>query len=170
MNEEQLELIGLTADSPQGGTLVAERDPSQSAVLVLPKKSVEEREALCALTMEEISEYGNLKLAFKKVKANDGAPGIDRKTIGEVEANLEEILNQLQQQLKQGEYKPGDIRRAWIPKSGGGEKRAWHSQCGGQDRTAGDASKDAAAIRARVSCQQSWIPSWEKLSHGDCRG
>jgi len=122
MNEEQLELIGLTADSPRGVTKKAERDLSQSAAYVMPKKQVEDREALCTITMEEISTYENLKLAFSKVKANDGAPGPDKQTIKAVEANLENILGELQRELRQEEYEPGNIRRVWIPKSGGGER------------------------------------------------
>ena len=74
------------------------------------------------MTMEEVAEDGNLKRAFGKVKENQGAPGPDRQTIREVEKHLEERLSELHRALLDGSYRPGMIRRVWIPKSGGGQR------------------------------------------------
>lgn len=61
----------------------------------------------------------NLKVAFKRVKANKGAPGIDGVTIEEYEQNLEEELNQLRQEAQSWSYKPTPVRRVEIPKPNG---------------------------------------------------
>ncbi|MBI2893012.1 MAG: group II intron reverse transcriptase/maturase [Deltaproteobacteria bacterium] len=74
------------------------------------------------MTMEEVACHGNLRRAFEKVASNDGAPGPDRQSIEEVEAHLGEILPPLSRALLEGSYRPGMVRRVWIPKSGGGQR------------------------------------------------
>jgi RNA-directed DNA polymerase len=74
------------------------------------------------MTMEEIANETNLRMAFSRVAANRGAPGPDRQSIGEVRTNLAECLCQLHRSLLDGTYRVGDIRRVWIPKSGGGQR------------------------------------------------
>ena len=53
---------------------------------------------------------------------NQGAPGPDRQSIEEVGNHLPEVLSTLARTLQDGSYRPGDIRRVWIPKSGGGQR------------------------------------------------
>ncbi len=72
--------------------------------------------------MEEVASDGNLKRAFEAVASNDGAPGPDRQSIAEVRQHLGEILPKLKRELLDGSYRPGMIRRVWIPKSGGGQR------------------------------------------------
>lgn len=120
--KEQLEFTQFTADSPQGDTVKLERGRPQSGTQVLPRKLRGNRKALFAITMEEIASSNNLRLAFQRVKANKGAAGIDGRTVEEVGKHLDNIVEELHRELLNGEYLPGNIRRAWIPKSGG-EKR-----------------------------------------------
>jgi group II intron reverse transcriptase/maturase len=70
--------------------------------------------------MEEVVE--RLEGAFDKVAANKGAPGPDRQTIEEVRKHLPEVLAKLSAALLEGTYQPGEIRRVWIPKGGGGQR------------------------------------------------
>jgi len=74
------------------------------------------------MTMEEVASHGNLMRAFEGVASNDGAPGPDRQSIEEVRAHLGEILPALSRALLSGSYRPGMVRRVWIPKSGGGQR------------------------------------------------
>ncbi len=61
--------------------------------------------------------------AWKRVKANGGAGGIDRMTIADVEGyGLEKFIQEMQQELKEGTYHPKQVRRTYIPK-GKTEKR-----------------------------------------------
>jgi retron-type reverse transcriptase len=60
--------------------------------------------------------------AMKRVVSNKGAAGPDRQTIEDVKKHGREILRNLSGALLDGSYRPGDIRRAWIPKSGGGQR------------------------------------------------
>lgn len=57
--------------------------------------------------------------AFKAVKKNRGAAGIDKMTISMYERNLPENLRSLMRELKQGLYQPVPLKRVYIPKDGG---------------------------------------------------
>lgn len=57
--------------------------------------------------------------AFKAVKRNRGAAGIDKQSIAMFEANLENNLAALQLDLKSGSYQPLPLRRSYIPKAPG---------------------------------------------------
>jgi retron-type reverse transcriptase len=57
--------------------------------------------------------------AFKAVKKNRGAAGIDKMSIAMYESNLSENLLSLMRELKQGTYQPIPLRRVYIPKGDG---------------------------------------------------
>jgi RNA-directed DNA polymerase len=64
-----------------------------------------------------------LREAWKRVKGNRGAAGVDRLTLAEVEAyGVERLLGELQCALREGSYRPVPVRRVMIPKSGGGRR------------------------------------------------
>ena len=60
--------------------------------------------------------------AFKKVKANQGAAGVDRQTIADFEADLSNNLYKLWNRLSSGSYFPPPVRRVYIPKGDGGTR------------------------------------------------
>jgi RNA-directed DNA polymerase len=60
--------------------------------------------------------------AFKAVKKNRGAAGIDKVSIAMYESNLSENLLCLMRELKQGLYKPKPLRRVHIPKGNGNSR------------------------------------------------
>ncbi len=73
--------------------------------------------------MDKVYALPNLRRAFERVKANRGAAGVDHVTVEEFECHLEENLEKLSRSLEDGSYRPQAIRRVWIPKPGGKEKR-----------------------------------------------
>ena len=60
-----------------------------------------------------------LGVGFELVRRNHGAPGIDGVSIIDFEANLDEELSQLQQELSNWTYQPSPVRRVEIPKPDG---------------------------------------------------
>ena len=60
-----------------------------------------------------------LGVGFELVRRNRGAPGIDGVSITDFEANLDEELSQLQQELTTWTYQPSPVRRVEIPKPDG---------------------------------------------------
>ena len=73
--------------------------------------------------IDKVWNPANLQSAFRKVKANGGAAGVDRVTVKDFEKRLEENLNKVAEQLRTGPYQPQPIRRVWIPKPGSRETR-----------------------------------------------
>lgn len=60
--------------------------------------------------------------AYKRVKANDGAAGVDGQTIEELEKDLANNLFKLWNRMSSGSYFPQPVRRVEIPKSDGGKR------------------------------------------------
>jgi RNA-directed DNA polymerase len=60
-----------------------------------------------------------LEQAFKAVRANRGAAGIDKVSLEMFEANLAENLQALERDLKDGSFRPLPLRRKLIPKEPG---------------------------------------------------
>jgi len=72
--------------------------------------------------LEEVASEANLARALLNVVRNKGAPGIDGQTVEEAEAQAPRLLADLRRDLLAGRFRPGDIRRVWLPKPGGGER------------------------------------------------
>ena len=73
--------------------------------------------------LERILQPTNLNNAYKKVKSNKGAGGVDGMSVDELLLFLRNNQVQLIQQLKDGKYKPNPVRRVEIPKETKGEFR-----------------------------------------------
>ena len=73
--------------------------------------------------MERILHKDNLNKAYKKVKSNKGAGGIDGMSVDELPGFLKDNQRHLIQQIKDGKYKPNPVRRVEIPKETKGEFR-----------------------------------------------
>jgi len=95
-------------------------------------------------------------LAFRNVRRNRGAAGIDRESIDAFESNLDDNLLALMRRLKDGSYKPLPLRRVHIPKGPG------------QTRPLG-----IPAVRDRVAQEVVRLilsPLFERLFHDDSYG
>ncbi len=73
--------------------------------------------------LEQILQSDNLNKAYKKVKSNKGAGGVDGMSVDELLTFLRENRKQLIQKLREGKYKPNPVRRVEIPKETKGETR-----------------------------------------------
>jgi len=73
--------------------------------------------------MEEILSRDNLNLAYKKVKANKGAGGVDGMQVDEILPYLKQHGDRIIHQLRVGKYKPNPVRRVEIPKDERGKVR-----------------------------------------------
>lgn len=70
--------------------------------------------------IDKIYQRVNLELAFKRVKKNNGAPGIDGETVFDFALKLDENIEFLHEKLKTNTYKPSPVRRTEIEKPDGG--------------------------------------------------
>ena len=69
--------------------------------------------------IEEILDLENLSQAWKRVKGNKGAPGIDGMTVEDFPAFKREHWPRIARAIMEGTYRPAPVRRAWIPKPDG---------------------------------------------------
>lgn len=116
------------ADSPQGGDDGRYSDASENRPWLLHtarRKTTTGPAARAAdpdRLLEEVASEANLARALLNVIRNKGAPGVDGQTVEEAEAQAPRLLAALRHDLLAERFRPGDIRRVWIPKPGGGER------------------------------------------------
>jgi group II intron reverse transcriptase/maturase len=73
--------------------------------------------------MERVVERGNAQAALKRVKQNQGSPGVDGMAVDELPEYLAENWERIRAQLLEGTYQPKPVREVEIPKSGGGVRK-----------------------------------------------
>ncbi len=78
--------------------------------------------ALSEDLLERILAPENLRAAWKRVKANHGAPGIDGVTVEAFPARSHADWVRIRRQLVNGTYRPQPVLRVEIPKRGGGKR------------------------------------------------
>ena len=64
----------------------------------------------------------NLRQAFKRVRANKGAAGVDGLDVNQTARQLATTWPALREQLLRGTYRPSPVRRVTIPKPDGGSQ------------------------------------------------
>ena len=89
----------------------------------LYKKAKDEPEFRFYALYDKIYREDILYHAWKLVRANGGAPGVDGIRLEEIEERGATIwLEDIQEELRAGEYKASPVRRVRIPKPGGGQR------------------------------------------------
>ena len=73
--------------------------------------------------LEKVLDRDNLNRAYRRVKANKGACGVDGMTIEEALPWLKEHREELLESIRSGKYKPSPVRRVEIPKDNGGKRQ-----------------------------------------------
>jgi len=68
---------------------------------------------------ERVCSLEELQTAYKAVRSNHGAPGIDGVTVEEFGDRLNQELPRLKYELENWKYKPQPVKRVEIPKTGG---------------------------------------------------
>ena len=92
-------------------------------MILLDNEKKGSRQAMSEDIITKILDRNNLNLAFKNVKANKGASGIDKLSIEETEKFIKEHKNQIVWQLYNRKYQPQPVRRVEIPKANGGVRK-----------------------------------------------
>jgi RNA-directed DNA polymerase len=82
----------------------------------------ETKEVATSELLAAVLTSDNLRSAWKRVKANKGAPGIDGIAIEDFPAHLRAHWEDSRRQLETGRYRPLAVRRVEIPKDDGGKR------------------------------------------------
>ncbi|QDU39267.1 Group II intron-encoded protein LtrA [Maioricimonas rarisocia] len=104
-------------DRGEGGTETATCEERQTLTAMDPAR------ALTQSLMEEVTQPENLNRAYRRVKANRGAPGVDGMTIAELPGWIAEHTQEFIARLLDGSYQPQPVRGVEIPKPGGGMRQ-----------------------------------------------
>jgi len=78
-----------------------------------PRKTIPKAHSL----IDKVYRWDNLYSAWRRVRANKGAHGLDRVTVRSFEADWEKHLHEIQRQLIQRRFEPLPVRRVYIPKA-----------------------------------------------------
>jgi len=112
-------MAGITrSNNPHGHVPMDKVRKLQRRLYVAAKRSPERRfHALFDRTWRS----DVLQEAWRRVRSNRGAAGVDRETLADVEEyGVERMLQDLQDALRAGRYQPSPVRRRDIPKPDGG--------------------------------------------------
>ena len=69
--------------------------------------------------IDKVYRWSNLASAWKKVKSNKGAGGVDKVSIEQFEKQKGTYFQELYEDLKEDKYYPLPLRRVYIPKPDG---------------------------------------------------
>ena len=110
------------------------RNEEIAAVLTTPERIQELQKKLCQKAKQDrefrfyalydkVYRKDIVEHAYRLVKANKGAPGIDGITFEAIEEQgVERYLEQIAEELRNKTYNPSPVRRVYIPKPDGGKR------------------------------------------------
>jgi RNA-directed DNA polymerase len=104
------------SDEAEANDAASELRQEQSSSAFMGKSALD---SISFDLMEKIVDDGNMERAWKKVKANRGAPGPDGITLDEFFENFRHQWPEVRRQLLEGTYRPGPARRKSISKPDG---------------------------------------------------
>lgn len=109
-------------DDPDHESRETTRSPSRPGRAVAARAEQPALSLFPKSLMEAVVDEANLETAWKNVKANRGAPGPDGVTIAKFPEWFRTRWPRIRQQLLDGTYRPGPVRRKTIAKSDGGQR------------------------------------------------
>ena len=107
-------------------------------------------------SLEEVLNNENVRAAWKAVKANDGAPGVDGMDVQKTAEHLRKHGREIWEKVRQGTYIPGAILAVEIPKANGGTRKLGIPNV--QDRLIQQALHQVLSLR--------WEPLFSNSSYG----
>lgn len=127
---DQRQLTFVFADNPtlgRGQALPSDVSEAKTWLRHIAKAKASDRSAAqvdspAGDLLERIASRANLAQALLNVARNQGAAGSDGMDITAVLKNVRALLDKLRHALLAERYRPGDIRRVWIAKPGGGQR------------------------------------------------
>jgi len=134
-------------------------------------KAKEEPNYRFYLLYDKICREDILNHAYALAKSNQGAPGVDGRTIEAIKAQGEvAFIKGIQAQLSTKQYRPQAVRRVFIPKGRGRFSRARNPGCSGPSHSRRGPSGTRTDFRGELLRRVVRVSAWAWLSRGDCGG
>lgn len=99
------------------------RGDKETGVELFMASEINKSQESTSQVMEEVCQPKNLLEALRRVKQNQGSPGVDGMTVKELPKHLQNNWMKVREQLLEGDYKPQSVRRVEIPKPDGGKRQ-----------------------------------------------
>lgn len=112
-----------TEDYLQENMLETECNVEVPSILVVSELEEVDTKTVTNELLEKILSKDNMNTAFKRVKANKGASGIDDMQVDELLQYLKENGEQIKEDIRNGRYNPKAVRRVEIPKADGSKRK-----------------------------------------------
>ena len=97
----------------------ARLEPARKLQRALYRAAKQQPERRFTLLYDKVCRRDILQEAWKRVKSNGGAAGVDRQRVADVcEQGEEQFLSEVEQELRQNRYRASEVRRVHIPKPG----------------------------------------------------
>ena len=110
-------------DYLQENTLETEDNVEVPSILSVSELNEVDTKPLSNVILERILSRDNMNMAYKRVKANKGAGGIDGMTVNELLPFLKENGNKIKESIRKKKYNPKAVRRVEIPKPDGSKRK-----------------------------------------------
>lgn len=99
--------------------------------------------------------------AYKAVRSNGSAAGVDGQTIEQFEADLKGNLYKIWNRMSSGSYFPPPVRAVPIPKKAGGQEDIRGTYCERQDRADGGQTADRVGVGIYLPAGLLWLQAGE---------
>ena len=153
--KEQRDLMSAVSARSVSHTLGVDRVRALQRVLYRCAKQNQDRRFHALY--DKVARSDVIRSAWREVRANRGAAGVDGITIGDVvDAGVDEFLDELAGRLRAGRYRPRPLRRVYIPEAGQARagQAARHPLCGRQGGDGGGKDRARADLRSRLPAHQ----------------
>jgi len=114
--------FGFPEEQPKDEAEETQDNRSEASIQPVAARSNPERKRKWNSLIDKVYALPNLQSAWERVRANDGAPGVDGITVTKYAENVERRLQLLSEELRAKSYRPQPVRRVFIPKGGGGQR------------------------------------------------
>jgi RNA-directed DNA polymerase len=117
-------IVGLWTEGPneEGRDVPMSSETTVSPSGGVDSRHVMDRHSLDPVTVAHVVQKDNMQKAWKQVKANKGAPGVDNMTIEEFPEYAFKHWEEIKTALLEGTYQPLPVKRVEIRKDSGGKR------------------------------------------------
>jgi len=120
MKGREQKISGLPATCPDGDRTASEgHEGGQTYMRITENNLTSNNHQSGNGLLEQILSPSNLNAAYKQVRRNKGAGGVDRMDVGSLKDYLVRSKEELITSIERGKYRPNPVRRVEIPKENG---------------------------------------------------
>jgi len=123
MKEGKQKIFETTKNCPQENRTESEGNEGGQTYIRMTENEATDNKQTSYGTLEFIVSPSNLNAAYKRVRSNKGAGGVDKMEVGDLKGYLVRHKDELITAIEGGKYRPNPVRRVEIPKDNGSKRQ-----------------------------------------------